>query len=406
MELAWRARRAGVLGLTGTASLGLDWGAVIARKKQLVADWSAGKPESLERNGIAVLRGPARFVGPRELEIDSRRVIAERIVIATGSAPARPSIPGIEHAITSSELLDLTVRPERLVVVGGGYIGMEFAFIFGRAGTPVTILQSGPHVLPRADDELRRALVALALDANVDIRTRARVTRIGADRTVEAEIAGQTERFPADAVLVATGRPPNIAGLQLDVAGVAVERGAVKVNEYRQSPTAPHVYAAGDVTGQHQHTPAAWYEGTLAAENALKGNHRAVDFTVFPTAVFTIPPMAQIGFTEAEAQRKGFAVAVTRAPFEDSAAAGVRNETEGLLKVVYDEPSGRILGVHILGPGAEDLIHIAAAARTWRPCTTSFRRWPAVCSTRCGARKPPAPSRVDRGDRTLARYAP
>ncbi len=362
MELAWRAWRAGPLGLTGTAGLGLDWGAVIARKNQLVADWSAGKPEGLERQGIAVLRGPARFVGPRELEIAGQRVSAERIVIATGSAPARPSIPGIEHALTSTELLDRTARPERLVVVGGGYIGMEFAFIFGRAGTRVTVLQSEPHVLPKADEELRAALVALAPEAGVDIRTRARVTRIGADRTVEAEIAGRTERFPADAVLVATGRPANTAGLGLEVAGVAVERGAVKVNEYRQSPTTPHVYAAGDVTGQHQHTPAAWYEGMLVAENALKGNRRAVDFRVFPSTVFTIPPLAQVGLTEAEARGQGFHVAVTRAPFEDSSAAGVRNETEGFVKVVSDEPSDRVLGVHILGAGAEDLIHIAAVA--------------------------------------------
>jgi pyruvate/2-oxoglutarate dehydrogenase complex dihydrolipoamide dehydrogenase (E3) component len=362
VELAWRARRAGRLGLIGTAGLGLDWGAVIARKNRLVADWSAGKAEGLERQGIAVLRGAARFVGSRELEIAGQRVSAERIVIATGSAPARPAIPGIEYALTSTELLDRTARPERLVVVGGGYIGMEFAFIFGRAGTRVTVLQLGPHVLPAADDELRGALVALAPEAGVDIRTRARVTRIGADRTVEAEIAGQTERFPADVVLVATGRPANTAGLGLEVAGVAVERGAVTVNEYRQSPTAPHVYAAGDVTGQHQHTPAAWYEGMLVAENALKGNRRAVDFRVFPSTVFTIPPLAQVGLTEAEARGQGFQVAVTRAPFEDSSAAGVRDETEGLVKVVYDEPSDRVLGVHILGAGAEDLIHIAAVA--------------------------------------------
>jgi pyruvate/2-oxoglutarate dehydrogenase complex dihydrolipoamide dehydrogenase (E3) component len=362
VELAWRARRGGALGITGTEGLGLDWAAVIARKNQLVSEWSAGKPESLERKGIAVLRGQARFVDPHELAIEGRRVTAERVVVATGSSPARPPIPGIEHAVTSAELLDQPTRPERLVVIGGGYIGMELAFVFGRAGTRVTVLQSGPLVLPAADDEVRTALVGLAPDARVDIRTGARVTRIGADRTVEAQIAGRPERFPADVVLVATGRPPNIAELGLEAAGVAVERGAVTVNEYRQSPTALHVYAAGDVTGQHQHTPAAWYEGMLVAENALKGNHRAVDFSIFPTTLFTIPSLAQVGLTEAEARRQGFTVAVNRAPFEDSAAAGVRNETEGLVKVIYDEASGRILGVHILGGGAEDLIHIAAVA--------------------------------------------
>ncbi|MBI2879441.1 MAG: NAD(P)/FAD-dependent oxidoreductase, partial [Candidatus Rokubacteria bacterium] len=165
-----------------------------------------------------------------------------------------------------------------------------------------------------------------------------------------------------DAVLAATGRPPNTAGLDLEAAGVAVERGAVKVNEFLQSPTAPYVYAAGDVIGGHQHTPAAWYEGALAAENAVKGNHRSVDFTVFPTTVFTIPALAQVGLTEAEARRQGFEVAVGRAPFEDSSAAAVRGETEGLVKVVADARDGRVLGIHILGPGAEDLIHVAAVA--------------------------------------------
>lgn len=363
MKLAWRARRAGELGVTGTVGLGLDWGAVIARKNRLVAEWSAGKDRSLERQGIAVLRGHAIFRGPHELEVGGRRVTAERVVIATGSAPARPPIPGIEHAVTSDELLDRTTLPGRMVVIGGGMIGMELGFAFARAGTRVSVLQSGPQVLPPVvDDDLRGALLALAPEAGLDVRTGARVTRIAADRTVEAEIAGRAERFPADVVLVATGRPPNTTGLGLEAAGVAVERGGVKVNEFRQSPTAPHVYAAGDVTGQHQHTPVAWYEGRLVAENALKGNHRAVDFRVFPTAVFTIPALAQVGLTETAARREGLRVAVSRAPFEDSSAAAVRNEAEGLVKVVSEESSGRVLGVHILGSGAEDLIHIAAAA--------------------------------------------
>jgi pyruvate/2-oxoglutarate dehydrogenase complex dihydrolipoamide dehydrogenase (E3) component len=122
------------------------------------------------------------------------------------------------------------------------------------------------------------------------------------------------------------------------------------------------VYAAGDVTGSHQHTPAAWYEGQLAAENALLGNRRAADFSVFPTATFTIPALAQVGITEATARQRGGRVVVGRAPFTDSTAASVRAETEGLVKTVFDEPTGRLLGVHVLGPGAEDLIHVAAVA--------------------------------------------
>lgn len=362
VELAWRARRAAELGLAGAEGVRLDWGAIIARKNRLVASWSEGKDTGLERQGIAVLRGRARFRGPHEVEVGDRRVTAERLVIATGSTPSRPPLDGIEHTLTSAELLEVTSLPERLLVIGGGMIGMEFGFAFGRAGTRVTVLQAGPHALPPVDDELRAALVALAPDAGVEIHTGARVTRITAGRTVEAEIGGRVRRFEADLVLVSTGRLPNTAALGLDAAGIAVERGAVKVNEFRQSTSAPHVYAAGDVTGQHQHTPAAWYEGALAAENALRGNHRAVDFRLFPTTVFTIPALAQVGLTEAEARRQGFRVTVSRAPFEDSSAAAIRLETEGLVKVVADEETDKLLGVHILGPHAEDLIHTAATA--------------------------------------------
>jgi pyruvate/2-oxoglutarate dehydrogenase complex dihydrolipoamide dehydrogenase (E3) component len=362
VEMAWRTRGAGKLGLTRVDGVGLDWSALIARKNRIVAAWSKGKEPGLERKGITVLRGRARFVGPHELEVGDRRVSSEWIVIATGSAPARPPVPGIEHALTSDQLLDRTERPERMVVIGGGMIGMELGFALARAGTRVTVLQSGPQVLPAVDDELRTALTELGRATGLEIRTQARVTRITADRTVEAEIDGAPHRFPADLVLAATGRPPNTAGLGLEAAGVAVEGGAVRVNEFRQSPSAPHVYAAGDVNGQHQHTPVAWYEGRLVARNALEGNRHAVDFSVFPTTVFTIPALAQVGLTEAEARRQGLRVAVGRAPFEDNPAAGVRHETEGLVKVVYEEPSGRILGVHILGPAAEDLIHIAAVA--------------------------------------------
>src|SRR5262249_39768721 len=211
-----------------------------------------------------------------------KRVTAERVILATGSSPSRPPIDGIEHAPTSDQLLAQTTLPRRMVVIGGGVIAMELGFVFGRAGAAVTRLQSRPGVLPALDDEIRASLVALASEAGLSLHTNAKVTRIAPDRTVEAEIEGHSERFVADLVLVATGRPPNIAGLGLEAAGVAVERGAVRVNEYRQSLTAPHVYAAGDGTGTHQHTPAAWYAGRLAAGNPPQGNRPAPDLSLFP----------------------------------------------------------------------------------------------------------------------------
>ncbi len=361
VELAWRTRRGAGLGLKGASHVGVDWGEVIRRKNRIVERWSEGKEEVFGRQGITVLRGGATFVGAHELRVGDRKVTAEKVVIATGSSPGRPTIDGIEQAITSQELLDRIELPGRMVILGGGAIGMEFGFAFARAGARVTILQSGPHVLPPIDEELRAALVGMAREAGITIHTNAKVLRIGTDRTVEAEIQGALQQFQADVVLAATGRPPNTRGLGLEAAGVEMERGAVKINSFLQS-SAPHVYAAGDVTGRHQHTPVAWYEGRVAAENALKGNHEAVDFNVFPTTIFTIPAVAQVGLTEAEARKRGLRVGVGRSPFEDNTAASVREETEGLVKVVYDEASGQLLGVHILGPNAEDLIHIASVA--------------------------------------------
>jgi len=362
VELYARARRAAGLGLTGTTGVGLDWGAVIARKNRIVASWSEDKEGGLARQGVTVLRGRATFVGPHELRVGERTVTAERVVVATGSSPARPPIEGIEHALTSDQLLDRTSLPGRMVVIGGGVIGMELGVAFARAGTPVTVLQSRGQVLPGVDDELRDTLVRLSRDAGLEVVTGARVVRIAKDRTVEAEVGGTMRRLPAEVVLAAAGRPPNTAGLGLETAGVAVERGAVQVNEFRQSTTAAHVYAAGDVNGGHQHTPVAWYEGRIVAQNALRGNREAVDYRIFPSTVFTIPPLAQVGLTEAGARAQGLRVAVSRIPFEDSSAAAIREETEGLVKVVYEADSGRLLGVHILGAEAEDLIHIASVA--------------------------------------------
>lgn len=362
MELFWRTRRAGALGLTGVEGVGLDWAGIIERKNKIVESWSQGTKASLEKKGITVLEGRARFTGPSELLVGERKVTAERFVIATGSSPARPPIPGMEWAITSDELLDLKVLPQRMVVMGGGAIGMELGFCLARAGTHVTVLQKGPRVLPPADEEMRDALVAIGREIGMEFYTGVNVTRILSDRTVEAEVSGAARRFSSEVVLVASGRPPNVAHLNLENAKVELERGGVKVNGFLQSSGAPRVYAAGDVIGRLQHSPVAWYEGEMAAHNALEGNTRQVDFSVFPTAIFTIPALAQVGLTETEARAQGFKVGVNRSPMKHNAAAGVRDETDGLTKVVYEEGTDRLLGVHVLGPEAEDLIQIASVA--------------------------------------------
>ena len=362
IELFTRARHAKELGINGTENLTFDWPAVIARKDEIVKSWSTGKNATPEKLGIPVLRGHARFTAPHEIGVNDNTYSAEKFIIATGSKPARPPISGAEYGITSDELIHLKAQPARMVVVGGGFIGLEFGFALAWAGTKVTILQSGPEIAPALDQEIRALLLESAAKAGIVVKTNVKVTRIGSDKTVESDIGGRTETFSADQVLLATGRPSNVAPLNPRAAKIELDHSAVKVNEYLQSASAPHIYAVGDSAGKRQQSPVAWYEGPIAAHNAIKGNERKVDFSVFPTAIFTIPAVGQVGLTEVEALNRGIKAKTTKLPYEYNPAAGVRNETEGMVKVVYEEGTERILGVHVIGAHAEDTIQIAAMA--------------------------------------------
>jgi glutathione reductase (NADPH) len=362
IELLTRARRGEELGIKGAENLSLDWPAVIARKDDIVARWSKGKDATPAKLAIPVLKGRGRFAGPNEMTVDGKNYSAGRFVIATGSKPARPAIPGAELGITSDELLHLRKQPKRLVVVGGGFIGLEFGFALARAGTKVTLLQSGPQIGPALDDEIRKILLQQAQEAGMTIRTQVKVRRIAADKTVETQVEDRDETFSADEVLLATGRPSNVEPLNPRAAGIELYGTAVKVNEFLQSVSAPHIYAVGDAAGKHQHSPVAWYEGPIAAHNALKGNERKVDFSVFPSAVFTIPAIGQVGLTEQEALKRGLKAKISKLSYDGNPAAGVRNETDGMVKIVYEEDTDRILGVHVIGAHAEDIVQIAAVA--------------------------------------------
>jgi glutathione reductase (NADPH) len=304
VELFWRATKGKELGLRGTQNLAFDWPAVIERKDRIVQSWSKGKEEGLSQLGIAIVKGKAIFTDAHELAVDGKRISAKKMIIATGSKPGRPSIPGVELGIASDELIHLKEQPSRLVVVGGGFIGLEFGFALARAGSKVTILQSGPRIAPALDDDIREELLKSARDAGIEVVTGIEVRRINPDKSVAARTGAGERAFPADQVLLATGRPSNVAALGPEKAGVELDASAVKVNEFLQSVTAPHIYAVGDAAGKHQHTPVAWYEGPIAAHNALAGNEKKVDFTIFPSAVFTIPAIGQVGLTETVARNR------------------------------------------------------------------------------------------------------
>jgi pyruvate/2-oxoglutarate dehydrogenase complex dihydrolipoamide dehydrogenase (E3) component len=293
IELFTRARRAQVLGIKGASDLRLDWHAVIERKDRIVASWSKGKEAVPSKLGIPVLRGMGTFAGPHEIKVNGNTLSAEKIIIATGSKPGRPPIPGAELGITSDELIHLKEQPKQLVVIGGGFIGLEFGFALARAGTKVTLLQSGPQIGPGLDDEIRDVLLKAANELGMTILTNVKVKALTPDKRVEAEIAGRAERYPADTVLLATGRPANVKALNPQAAGIELDGSAVKINEYLQSVSAPHIYAVGDAAGKRQHSPVAWYEGPIAAHNALKGNERKADFTFSQTPFSPFQPLVR-----------------------------------------------------------------------------------------------------------------
>ncbi len=247
-----------------------------------------------------------------------------------------------------------------LIIIGGGFIGLAFGFALAWARSKVTILQSGLQIAPALDDDIRDQLLHCADEAGITIVPNANVTRLTEDKTIEAVIAARHKSFLADTVLLATGRPANIEPLNPGAAGIELDHASVKINGYLQSVTARHIYAVGDAAGKPQHSPVAWYEGPLAAHNAIVGNEQPIDFSVFPTATFTIPAIGQVGLTEKEATNRGLKTKVNKLSFDANPAAGVRDETEGFVKVVYEEDTEKILGVHIIGAGAEDLINIAA----------------------------------------------
>ena len=361
VELLWRARRGERLGLTGTDGLGLDWAAMIDRKSRIVSEWGAGHADSFSRAGIDVLTGRAAFIDAKQLRVDGASFTADAFVVAVGSVPTRPHLAGVEHTITSSQILQLRHLPSRLTIIGGGVVALEFAFAFARAGSKVVVLEARPHVLAPLDDDIRNVLLELAAAAGIRVETNARVIAVARDKTVTAEIDGDSSIFRSDVALLAVGRTANTRTLGLDRAGVSLSDSGMCLNEYLQSSTAPHVFGAGDVAGRFQLTSVAWYEGRIAGGNAAGARERA-DYEIVPSAVFTIPSLAQVGLTEALAAGRGVGIETHTMDYSDNTAASVKDETEGLIKLVVGREDGRVLGAQIIGEHAEDLINIAAIA--------------------------------------------
>ncbi len=307
------AREASQFGVHVQGDVTFNLREAVARKDQIVHGIIDGIYDNLRRNErVTFLRGHATFVSDREVEVDGRRYVADKFIIATGAQAGRPDIPGLADAgyITNREALFLEELPSSLLVIGGGYVGIEFAQMYGRFGTRVTVLQRNVQILPGEERELADMLAGYLREEGIEIHTGAPVVRVekeGAEKVVVAKINGQERRFKGDEILLAAGRHPRTAELGLDNVGVETNGPAI-VADHQLRTTAPHVWAIGDVTGGYMYTHVATYEGPYAALNAVKDLGRKADHRVVPRAVFTSPALASVGLTEADARAEGYEV--------------------------------------------------------------------------------------------------
>lgn len=358
------ARRMYGKGIAGDVHI--DWPALMAFKRSFTDPVPPNHERRYAEKGIDTYRGRARFTGRNTLAVGDDMLEAEHVLIAAGAEPVKLGIPGEEHLITNEGFLNLEKLPRRIVLVGGGYIAAEFSHIAARAGAHVTILQHGARMLKHFDPDLVDWLMEKFQALGIDVRTRTTVEAI--EKTdmgyrVRATSEGSEVNVETDCVVHAAGRAPALETLELDTAGIAQERGRLKLNEYLQSVSHPAVYAAGDAAQVGPPlTPVSSHDAKVVAANLLEGNRHKPDYTGVPSVAFTIPPIAAVGLSEAQARRQGIKFRVKSEKASDWFTALQAAEPTYGFKVLVDEATDRILGAHLVGPHADEVINIFALA--------------------------------------------
>ena len=363
-EVVQLSRQMSEIGIHPAAKI--DWPALMRSKSAFTDAVPESTGRALQKAGIGLFYGSARFISPEEVAIGEDVTIrAQTVVIATGARPAPLNYPGAELVVTSDDFLELGALPRRILFIGGGYISLEFAHVARTAGSAVTILHRGERILKRFEAEVVARLSASAHALGITI-----VTGINAcsfDRSGGSLFtygaAGCSESFPSDLIVNGTGRVPDLDGLNLDAGGV--ERGArgVTVNEFLQSVSNPGVYAIGDACASpYQLATVADMQAEVAAENILHGNLRRPDYQGVPSVVFTQPPLAGVGMTEEQAVQSGESFRVNRGAMGDWPSSRRIGQQHAYYKVLIQEGTGKILGAHLFGHDAGEAINIFALA--------------------------------------------
>lgn len=346
----------------------VDFSRMMERKNQVVERLVTGINYLFKKNKIDLLEGAGKLVSLNEVEVTKKdgavdRITAENIIIAAGSDPAL--IPALgydgDRVITSNEALELKEVPKRLLVIGGGVIGCEFACIFAELGAEITVVDVMPSILPGVDKEVSRQLQSLFKRRGIKVKTGSGIQEVRKDRDNVTAVLADGEEISADKVLISIGRSFNSRGLGLETIGIETgTKGEIIINS-RLETNIPHIYAIGDITNKIQLAHVASAQGITAVENIM-GAQKDMNYDVVPGCIFTSPEAAGVGMTSQEAEEKGITVKSGKFPFMALGKAQAAGETDGFVKILADASSDRVLGVHIIGPHATDLIAEAALA--------------------------------------------
>ncbi len=366
-------------GITDSEGIHIKWSDLIRFKRTFTESFPKDREDSYIKAGIIPFHSHARFVGPNTVKVgydDNNDILNGRfILIATGAKPMNLNILGSENVVTSDQFLDLEGDhlPNRIVFIGGGYISFEFAHVAARAGAKVTILHRGKQPLEHFDPDLVNQLVQRSREIGIDVQLHRAVKRI--DKSSDGNLAVYAHdattpdekistKLETDMIVHGAGRMPNIEGLDLIAANVEHNSRGIQVNEYLQSVSNPVVYAAGDVaaSGGSPLTPVASYDGDIVANNLMKGNILKSNYTGLSSVVFTIPPLASVGMQESEAKEQGLRFTTKYQNTSSWYSSRRVGETCSGFKVLVEEESNRILGAHILGPHADEVINIFSIA--------------------------------------------
>ncbi len=348
----------------GYDKFGLDYQRVVDAKNGLVRILRKKKYTDVlsSLKHVSYIEGTAEFVSKKKLKVNGKNLTANKFIIGTGSSAKPPPIPGVEDIdyLTNVEALDKKDVPDSIIVIGGRALGLEFAQMFAHFGSRVTVLQRHSRIIPEEEPGISENLRRYLEEEGIAVHTRVRLLafkRRNSKKEVHARIGNSTKILKTDEVLMATGRKPNTDGLSLEAVGVRTRDDGAIVVSREMKTTAPNVWAAGDVKGEPMLETIAAKEGSIATENALTGTEKKIDYLSVPRAVFTSPQVATVGLTEQEVLERGYECNCRTIFMKDVAKAMITGQTRGLIKMVIDNKTHRILGVHILSELAADMIH-------------------------------------------------